>query len=86
MKESDNKGCVHEPLLPIEPDHCPPDMLHMKKGIISKLLNQVVEWVVLQGREESLMNEMKVNKIPFRYVMTSQPVHKNIENSKHGVI
>ena len=49
----------------IEPTCCPPDILHMKKGIISKLLNQVVDWVILQGKEEKLIGQMKEHRIPF---------------------
>ena len=35
------KGYKCQPLLHVEPTSCPPDHLHMRKGIISKLLNQV---------------------------------------------
>ena len=52
----------------MEPTNCPPDILHMKKGIILKLLNQVVDWVVIQGKERMLMEQMKEHKIPFMYV------------------
>ena len=48
--------------------HCPPDMLHLKKGIISKLITQVVDWTIAQRREEDLLAEMKRHKIPFVYV------------------
>ena len=59
------KGCIRKPLLQIEPTSCPLDLLHMKKGIISKLLNQLVDWVVLQGKEKQLIQQMKQHKIPF---------------------
>ena len=36
-----NKGYARQPLLLIEPTHCPPDHLHMRKGIIGKLFSQV---------------------------------------------
>ena len=36
-----NYGNVRRPLLDLDPKQCPPDLLHMKKGVISKLLNQV---------------------------------------------
>ena len=49
----------------IDAKSCPPDILHMKKGIISKLMNQVVDWVILQGKEEALLGQMKEHKIPF---------------------
>ena len=61
----ERKGCVRRPLLKLEPTACPPDMLHMKKGIISKLLNQVVDWIVIQGNEKKLMSQMQDHKIPF---------------------
>ena len=61
----DKKGCIRKPVMEIEPTSCPPDMLHMKKGIISKMLNQVVDWVILQGKEEKLLQQMKEHKIPF---------------------
>ena len=59
------KGCIHKPVLQIEPTHCPPDLLHMKKGIISKLVNQLVDWVIIQRKERMLMQQMKEHKIPF---------------------
>ena len=59
------KGCVRKPVIPLEPTSCPPDLLHMKKGIISKLLDQLVDWVTLQGKEEKLMDQMRMHKIPF---------------------
>ena len=59
------KGSIRKPLLRLEPTSCPPDLLHMKKGIISKLLNQLVDWVVLQGKEKELIDQMKHHKIPF---------------------
>ena len=69
LKESkDKQGCIRKPMISLEPTNCPPDLLHMKKGIISKLINQLVDWVVLQGKEENLMNEMKKHKIPFTYL------------------
>ena len=61
------KGCIRKPVMQIEPTNCPPDTLHMKKGIITKLLNQVVDWVVLQGKESQLIAQMKEHKIPFMY-------------------
>ena len=61
----EHQGCIREPALPFGAQHCPPDLLHMKKGIISKLLNQVVDWTLLQYREEALLSEMKKHKIPF---------------------
>ena len=60
-----NKGCIRKPFIKIEPEFCPPDILHMKKGIITKLINQLVEWSLQQGRENKLVQEMKSKKIPF---------------------
>ena len=67
MREKNPKSCVREPLIKIEPQNCPPDILHMKKAIITKMLNQIVDWVLLQGKEEELLNQMRQNKIPFRF-------------------
>ena len=68
MTESKNrKGCIRKPVINIEPTSCPPDLLHMKKGIISKLINQLVDWVILQGKEEKLLCQMKEHRIPFRF-------------------
>ena len=64
-KSNNKKGCIRKKALNLEPEFCPPDILHMKKGIISKLLNQVVDWVVLQGKEKELISQMKEHKIPF---------------------
>ena len=59
------KGCIRKPAICLEPTSCPPDLLHMKKGIISKLLNQLVDWVVVQGKEKELVDQMKQHRIPF---------------------
>ena len=58
-------GCIRKPALSFDAHQCPPDMLHLKKGIISKLVNQVVEWSIVQKRENALQAEMKKHKIPF---------------------
>ena len=65
MDQKEKKGCIRTPFMHIEPNCCPPDVLHMKKGIITKMLNQVVDWVILQGKEQRLMDQMRANKIPF---------------------
>ena len=39
--KEDNKGYKRKPLLDLDPWQCPPDLLHLKKGVISKCLNQV---------------------------------------------
>ena len=65
-----SKGCICKPVMPFNAESCPPDMLHMKKGIITKLINQLVDWSVLQKKEEVLTNQMKIHKIPFVCVLT----------------
>ena len=65
---SKRKGCIRMPAMHFDCNKCPPDMLHLKKGIISKLVSQVVDWTVTQGKEEVLLQEMKKHKIPFVYV------------------
>ena len=67
-KAPKNQGCIRKPAIPFTADQRPPDMLHMKKGIISKLINQVVDWTLLHHREEALIGEMKKHKIPFVYI------------------
>ena len=52
----------------LDAENSPPDMLHLKKGIISKLVNQLVDWTLLQHREEALLSEMRKHRIPFVYV------------------
>ena len=59
---------MRPPLIHVEPQNSPPDVLHMKKAIITKMLNQVVDWVILQGKEEELLKQMRQNKIPFRFI------------------
>ena len=59
------KGCIRKPVMNLEPTSCPPDILHMKKAIITKLMNQVVDWVIAQGKENELMKQMKEHRIPF---------------------
>ena len=69
LRNSQNhQGCIRPPLLEVDSASCPPDILHMKKGIISKLVNQLVNWAVVQKRENYLIDEMKRNKIHFRLV------------------
>ena len=56
MEDSKNKkGCIRKLVMQIEPTQCPPDLLHMKKKNITKLLNQVVDWVIIQGKEHKLV-------------------------------
>ena len=70
MGDSRNKkGYICKPVMQLEPTSCPPDLLHMKKAIITKLMNQVVDWVILQGKEEQLIAQMKEHRIPFMYVL-----------------
>ena len=68
LDAKEKKGCIQRPFMQIDPTCCPPDILHMKKGIISKLINQVVDWVILQGKEDKLIAQMKEHKIPFMLV------------------
>ena len=35
-------GYIRDPLMDIEAESCPPDLLHMKKGVLTKLVTQVV--------------------------------------------
>ena len=64
-KGKECKGCIQRPAMPLNCEHYPPDMLHLKKGIISKLVNQLVDWSLIQGRQQQLLQEMKSHKIPF---------------------
>ena len=58
-----SKGCIWKPVMTFDAETCLPDMLHMKK--VTKLINQLVDWSILQKKEEVLINEMKFHKIPF---------------------
>ena len=60
-----SQGCIRMPAMSFDANTCPPDMLHLKKGIISKLISQLVDWSVIQGRENVLLRQMRDNKIPF---------------------
>ena len=40
-----NMGYIRDPLIDIEPNSCPPDLLHMKKGVLTKMVNQVVSLI-----------------------------------------
>ena len=62
---SPNKSCIRKPVMKMEAANCPPDLLHMKKGIITKLVNQLVDWTMAQSNEKKLLDQMKKNKIPF---------------------
>ena len=61
----ERKGCIRKPLIKVDASSCPPDMLHLKKGLITKLLNQVVDWSVIQGNEDKIIDQMREHKIPF---------------------
>ena len=77
-KGSNCQGCICQPAIPFEAEQCPPDMLQMKKGIIMKLVNQVVDWAIVQNREEALLFEIKRHKIPYVYVLSVNKILKNI--------
>ena len=64
-KGSQCQGCIRPPAMPFDAEQYPPDMLHLKEGIILKLVNQVVDWTMIQHREKDLVAEMKRNRIPF---------------------
>ena len=63
----ENKGYVKPPLLRIEPECCPPDHLHMRRSLIDRLLNQVIQWALQQDNEHKLLAEMKRIHLPFKY-------------------
>ena len=66
MNEGANcQGCVRMPAMQINAAQCPPDMLHLQKGIISKLVSQLVDWTITQRKEQQLLAQMKIHKIPF---------------------
>ena len=41
------KGSIRKSLTGIEPTSSPPDHLHMRKGLISRLLNQVTDMCII---------------------------------------
>ena len=61
--KSQPMGYINPPLIAIEPSLCPPDILHMKKRIISRQLDQVLEWVICQGKTEIFQQELISNNI-----------------------
>ena len=62
-REIPANGYINPPLIAIEPSLCPPDILHMKKRIISRQLDQVLEWVICQGKTEVFQQELISNNI-----------------------
>ena len=76
-------GCIPEPALSFDSEQCPPDMLHLKKGIISKLVNQLVDWAIVQRKEDALLAEMRKNKIPFVSVFQNSHVVINFSTYFH---
>ena len=70
-------GCIRTPALPLDAEQCPPDMLHLKKGIISKLLNQVVDGLCYNiernFRNEKTQNPFRVRHFQhFHVIMTNE--------------
>ena len=63
----EKKGCIRRPLIKLDATSCPPNMLHLKKGLITKLMNQIVDWSVIQGNEHKIIDQMRQHKIPFTY-------------------
>ena len=61
--QTKHQGHINEPIVNIEPIRCPPDILHMKKRIIAKQLDQVLEWVICQGKTEEFKDELKAKNI-----------------------
>ena len=59
-------GQVREPLLHIDAIDCPPDILHMRKAIYSKLLDQIVTFSICQKRQDALLAEMERIAVKFR--------------------
>ena len=63
LGKSNCMGYVTVPLIHIEPKCCPPDILHMKKRILSRQIDQVLEWVICQGKTEIFQDELKSKNI-----------------------
>ena len=61
-------GQVREPLLHIDAINCPPDILHMRKAVYTKLLDQVVMFCICQKRQNDLIKEMERIGVKFRYI------------------
>ena len=66
--QDDPKGQVREPLLHIDAIDCPPDILHMRKAIYTKLFDQVVTFSICQKRQKNLILELERIGIKFRYL------------------
>ena len=63
LGENIHKGYINEPIVDLDPIRCPPDILHMKKRIIAKQLDQVLEWVICQGKTEEFKDELKAKHV-----------------------
>ena len=68
LTQSNNMGQVREPLLHIDAIDCPPDILHMRKAVYSKLLDQIVTFSIMQKHHEKVVQEMTRIGINFRLV------------------
>ena len=68
----DHKGYVREALIKIDAENCPPDHLHLRRSLINRLLNQVIEWSIVQSSQNKFLEEMNRIQVQFRlgYVPT----------------
>ena len=61
------RGCIREPLIKIEAINSPPDHLHMRRAIITRLLNQVLKIKFVYYKCCVLKNiSMSITKIFFQ--------------------
>ena len=66
MLQTDKKGQIRQPLLNIDAKDCPPDVLHMRRAIFTKLLDQVIQFCLNQKCEKKLEDEMARIGIKFK--------------------
>ena len=71
LSQTNCMGQVREPLLHIDAIDCPPDILHMRKAVYSKLLDQIVTFSIAQKHQDKLLQEMARIGINFRYIQSS---------------
>ena len=67
LSQANSMGQLREPLLHVDAIDCPPDILHMRKAVYTKLLDQIVTFSIAQKHQDKLLQEMTRIGINFRY-------------------
>ena len=59
ISQLNKMGQIREPLLHLDSIDCPPDLLHMRRAIYAKLLDQVITFAIGQNRQKHVLDEMR---------------------------